>query len=132
MAPVSTASTCAFGVALKRVRRAAHLTRAQLAERAGFSVVYISMLERGALESAAQTLDTARRPRGEDTSGLPHLPVGRFLGALPARLLVGRERELAVVDEALAICERLGEGLQRKYIERDLATLNRSTGLARP
>jgi hypothetical protein len=26
-------------------------------------------------------------------------------------------------DEALAICDRLGEGLYRKHIERDLATL---------
>jgi len=63
---------------------------------------------------------------------LPHLPVGRCLGALPAQLLVGRERELAVVDEALAICDRLGEDLYRKYIQRDLATLNRSTGPTRP
>lgn len=46
----------AFGVALKRARRAAHLTQAQLAERAGFSVVYISMLERGARQPQPSTV----------------------------------------------------------------------------
>jgi predicted ATPase/DNA-binding XRE family transcriptional regulator len=128
MAPDSirpTASTRAFGTALKRARRAAHLTQAELAERAGFSVVYISMLERGArqpqpstvtlladaleltapdravLEAAAQAPAAPPR-RSRDSAEAPHFPVGGFLGALPAGQLVGRERELAVVDEALA------------------------------
>src|SRR5262245_55261000 len=52
---IPTASTHAFGVALKRARRAAHLTQAQLAERAGFSVVYISMLERGTRQPQRST-----------------------------------------------------------------------------
>src|SRR6185437_13394664 len=91
MAPVSTtsrATTHAFEIALKRHRRAVHMTQAQLAERAGFSVVYISMLERGArtpqratvllladaldlsgaeraaFESAAQAPSATRRRRG--------------------------------------------------------------------
>jgi transcriptional regulator with XRE-family HTH domain len=126
MAPVSTTSTTSttstastrdFGLALKRARRAAHLTQAELAERAGFSVVYISMLERGArqpqrstlalladaltlagaarvaLEAAAPAPAAAQRRRGDGAAGTPPLPVGGFLGALPSRQLVGRERE---------------------------------------
>ena len=54
MDPVSITSIRAFGVELKRFRRAARMTQAQLAERAGFSVIYISVLERAALESATQ------------------------------------------------------------------------------
>jgi tetratricopeptide (TPR) repeat protein/transcriptional regulator with XRE-family HTH domain len=54
--PVSTTSSHAFGTALKRARRNARLTQAQLAERAGFSVVYISMLERGARQPQSSTL----------------------------------------------------------------------------
>src|SRR5262245_35580894 len=118
MASVSTISLRAFGIALKRARRAARLTQAQLAERAGFSVVYISMLERGvrqpqrstavlladaldlsrderaAFEATAQAPDTARRQRSADPVGTTHPPVGAYLGALPASPLVGREREL--------------------------------------
>ena len=36
-----------FGTLLKRSRRAAHLTQEELAERAGYSSHYVSMLERG-------------------------------------------------------------------------------------
>lgn len=36
-----------FGILLKRYRRAAHLTQEELAERAGYSSHYVSMLERG-------------------------------------------------------------------------------------
>jgi predicted ATPase len=101
------------------------LTQAELAEAAGFSVVYISMLERGtrqpqrstvalladaldlagaerrALEAAAQAPDFVRRRRSDDDTGTPHLPVGGFLGALPAGLLVGCEREREVIGTAL-------------------------------
>ncbi len=52
----ATPTVLAFGVALKRARRAARLTQAQLAERAGFSVVYISMLERGARQPQPSTV----------------------------------------------------------------------------
>jgi len=52
----STTAAPAFGIALKRARRAARLTQAELAERAGFSVVYISMLERGARTPQRSTL----------------------------------------------------------------------------
>jgi transcriptional regulator with XRE-family HTH domain/tetratricopeptide (TPR) repeat protein len=125
--PESTASktnTDAFGIALKRARRAARLTQAELAERAGFSVVYISMLERGArapqrstvtlltdaldlsgaersaLESAAQAPDVARRRH--HGAMVTDLVAGAYLGALPASSVVGRERELGVIEHALA------------------------------
>src|SRR5262249_51361213 len=124
MAQASTISAGTFGIALKRARRAARLTQAELAERAGFRVVYISMLERGARQpqrstltlladalgltagerralEAAQAPDTAGRRRGDDEAGIPPLPVGGFLGALPTAALVGREHELAVIEEAL-------------------------------
>ena len=123
MAIASTTSAHAFGIALKRARRSARLTQAELAERAGFSVVYVSMLERGArqpqpstvalfadaldiseaeravLESTTQVPNVARRRRGGEQA--THLTVGGYLGALPASSLVGRERELAVVEDAL-------------------------------
>jgi transcriptional regulator with XRE-family HTH domain len=41
-------STLSFDSLLKRLRRAASMTQMELATRAGFSAVYISMLERGA------------------------------------------------------------------------------------
>jgi predicted ATPase/class 3 adenylate cyclase len=45
---MASASRLAFGALLKRARRAARLTQAQLAERTGFSATYISKLECGA------------------------------------------------------------------------------------
>jgi predicted ATPase/transcriptional regulator with XRE-family HTH domain len=45
---MAAASLLAFGALLKRYRRAARMTQAELAERAGFSVTYISKLECGA------------------------------------------------------------------------------------
>src|SRR2546429_6747540 len=56
-ARMAPASLLALGPLLKRARRAAHLTQAQLAERAGFSVVYVSMLERGARQPQRTTMD---------------------------------------------------------------------------
>src|SRR5262252_8605557 len=111
---MGTAPSLAFGVLLKRARRAMRLTQAELAEVAGFSVVYISMLERGTRqpqrttlalladaldlspseratwEGAAQFSATAapNRRRGDD--GPSSLPIGAFLGALPSGPLVGR------------------------------------------
>src|SRR5262245_37620277 len=57
MASAPATPLLTFGTLLKRSRRAAHLTQAQLAERAGFSVVYISMLERGARAPQRTTVD---------------------------------------------------------------------------
>jgi tetratricopeptide (TPR) repeat protein/transcriptional regulator with XRE-family HTH domain len=107
MATVSV-STLTFGALLKRHRRAARMTQAQLAERAGFSVVYISMLERGArqpqrttvallvdaldlaaeertaLEAAARLPSaplSLRRENGPvEDAGTAVLPIGGFLG----------------------------------------------------
>jgi tetratricopeptide (TPR) repeat protein/transcriptional regulator with XRE-family HTH domain len=132
MAPRSTTSTSsttaarAFGIALKRARRAAHLTQAQLAEAAGFSVVYISMLERGARQPQRSTVtlladalalsSTERatweemvqrsahhataRGRGHDEAS--PVPIGAFLGAAPSGPLVGREVEVQTIGGALA------------------------------
>ncbi len=127
MAIASTTSAHAFGIALKRARRAARLTQAQLAERAGFSVVYISMLERGArapqrtavvLLADALALTTPERYALETAAQLParhdqrasaatgaapsQPPIGGFLGATPTGPLIGREGELAVIQAALA------------------------------
>jgi predicted ATPase/DNA-binding XRE family transcriptional regulator len=119
----------AFGLLLKRSRRAAHLTQAQLAERAGFSVVYISMLERGArqpqrstvaLLADALTLSPAERATLEAASPLPssraggdarapRSSTGGFLGATPGGRLVGRDPELAVIESALGAVAQ-GEG----------------------
>ena len=125
MVPESITATHAFGIALKRARRAARLTQAQLAERAGFSVVYVSMLERGARAPQRTTLAlladalalssteraawegavqlsadraTDRRRGGDGTSPLP---IGAFLSALPSGPLVGREAELATIATAI-------------------------------
>jgi predicted ATPase len=74
---------------LKRLRRAAHLTQEELAERAGFSAVYISMLERGArqpLHSTVALLDDAlglcAEERGalEAAAGPTAQPVSDTLG----------------------------------------------------
>jgi tetratricopeptide (TPR) repeat protein len=119
MTPVTS---LAFGPLLKRARRAARLTQAELAERAGFSVVYVSMLERGArapqrttlalladaldlssdervaFEAAAQAPDMARRQRSADPVGTAHPPVGVYLGALTA-VAGGQGRILLLVGE---------------------------------
>src|SRR5215470_7057308 len=108
---MATAQTNAFSVLLRQHRRSLRLTQAELAERAGYSMVYISMLERGArtplpatVARLAQVLDlpphdrvalqaAARRlpPAGTtdaSVTGVPlqselSLPMGHFLGALP-------------------------------------------------
>jgi transcriptional regulator with XRE-family HTH domain/tetratricopeptide (TPR) repeat protein len=115
-----------FGVALKRARRGARLTQAQLAERAGFSVVYISMLERGtrqpqrttvdlladalaltaderaALEVAAQLPTPSGEPAPSERDATPlAVPLGGFLGATPTGPLVGRAVELRHLHTAL-------------------------------
>jgi transcriptional regulator with XRE-family HTH domain len=123
MTPVTSLS---FGPLLKRARRAARLTQAELAERAGFSVVYISMLERGArqpqpttvalladalvlssderaaLEQAAQPATTPAPNRHRSREGTALLPIGAFLGALPSAPLVGRVADLEIIGSVLA------------------------------
>ena len=53
---MASASLPGFGPLLKQFRRAAHLTQAQLAERAGFSVTYMSKLERGVRQPLPSTI----------------------------------------------------------------------------
>jgi transcriptional regulator with XRE-family HTH domain/tetratricopeptide (TPR) repeat protein len=133
MEPVSSTPTTPatpaldFGIALKRARKAAGLTQAELAERAGFSLVYIGMLERGARQPQRTTvalladalclavsdraaLETAARlpsaplplkRRAKAVTETSRLPVGGFLGALPTGQLVGRKRELELITDTL-------------------------------
>jgi type II secretory pathway predicted ATPase ExeA len=139
MTPISTTSLHTFGLLLKRARHAARLTQEQLGERAGYSAVYISMLERGArqpqhstvaLLAEALTLTSSERAAFETAALLPSpylpgdwyaggdattnvevspLPLGGFLGATPTGPLVGRERELAAIATILAGVAR-GQG----------------------
>ncbi len=53
-----SAQAPAFGVLLKRYRRAAHFTQELLAERAGYSAIYLSKLERGERQPLAFTIAT--------------------------------------------------------------------------
>ena len=115
-------STLSFGSLLKYYRRAAGITQAQLAQRAGYTTVFISMLERevrrplrstvdllavaleisaeerDALETAAHLLSSPRLIdrcwRPFTRSRLPKLLIGGFLGAEPDGSLIAREAEL--------------------------------------
>jgi transcriptional regulator with XRE-family HTH domain/tetratricopeptide (TPR) repeat protein len=111
-----------FSLLLKRYRRAAHMTQAQLAERAGFSTDYISKLERGAREPQRATMilltdalelstierealqTTLQRARAGHDADTARLPIGGFLGAIPIGPFVGRETELdAIAVELKAV-----------------------------
>jgi tetratricopeptide (TPR) repeat protein/transcriptional regulator with XRE-family HTH domain len=125
-----------FGALLKRLRNAARtprMTQAELAAKAGFSVVFISMLERGtrqptratialladalglgtdersALEAAAHLMP-GDLPASRAASAPPSLPVGGFLGAIPEGPIVARETEVAQLLEAL---EAIADGAGR-------------------
>jgi tetratricopeptide (TPR) repeat protein/transcriptional regulator with XRE-family HTH domain len=56
----------AFGVLLKRYRRAANFTQERLAERAGYSAIYLSKLERGERQPLAFTVATLADALGLD------------------------------------------------------------------
>jgi predicted ATPase/class 3 adenylate cyclase len=85
---MTTAQPLPFGALLKRLRRAHGLTQEELAERAGYSPIYISMLERGARMPLAATatllagaleltseeqaaFTAAARRRGDTDAGAP-------------------------------------------------------------
>jgi transcriptional regulator with XRE-family HTH domain len=111
-----------FASLLKRDRKVAQISQEELAERAGFSAVYISMLERGARQPIRTTvalladalgLSAEERTALEAAAGLPappiaarartsssdapaiRWPVGGVLGARPEGPLVAREAERA-------------------------------------
>src|SRR5262249_1425005 len=103
-----------FGTQLKKVRRAAGMTQAELAARAGYSTVFISMLERGVRQPIRSTFDLLpealalsakqRSPleRAADLNlgtapiALEPLKItGRFLGAEPEHGLAAREQEMS-------------------------------------
>jgi transcriptional regulator with XRE-family HTH domain len=54
---MTTDQLLSFGTLLKRYRRAAELSQEQLAERAGYSAVYIRKLEAGARRPIASTVE---------------------------------------------------------------------------
>jgi len=100
-----------FGAPLKRFRRAAGITQEELAERAGYSAVYVSMLERGqrlphpsTVESLADALDVSTHDRAllrnaarRDGAALRADPAGKA----PVQLLVGRAHELSALEQHL-------------------------------
>jgi transcriptional regulator with XRE-family HTH domain/tetratricopeptide (TPR) repeat protein len=106
---MATAQALALGTLLKRLRRAAGLTQVQLADRAGYSAVYIGMIERGerlpqdsVLDALAAALELAP---GQHTALLASAHAAERSGdvsptasALP---LVGREREVAALERHL-------------------------------
>jgi predicted ATPase/DNA-binding XRE family transcriptional regulator len=117
---MATAQSLSFGMLLRRLRREAQLTQAQLASRAGLSVDAIAALEHGrrrwphadtltllveALELAPeqhrQLQRAAHRPPLAADQGVLPLPVGTFLGAAPEGPLVARVAEVTRLTAAL-------------------------------
>jgi tetratricopeptide (TPR) repeat protein/transcriptional regulator with XRE-family HTH domain len=100
-----------FGTLLKRYRRAANLTQAELAERSGYSAVFISMLERGVRAPLAATREllagALQLPPHECATleaascAVPPAPPA----PAPPLPLVGRLLELRLLEQHLA-----GEG----------------------
>jgi predicted ATPase len=102
-----------FGPLLKQYRRQARLTQEELAERTGYSLGYIGMLERGArlppavtIGLLASALDLQENERGLLEAAVVS-PVARDVGEPPRRLpdpltaLLGREHDLERVAELL-------------------------------
>jgi predicted ATPase/DNA-binding XRE family transcriptional regulator len=93
----------AFGRLLKRYRRAAHLTQEELAERAGYSSHYVSMLERGVRCPQPLTVDVLADAlalhemdrRALHTAATPHPPAVLPTQCVPPPLpLIGREHDI--------------------------------------
>jgi len=114
-----TAGTAAFGPLLKRYRLAAGLTQEALAERAGYSAVYVGLIERGQRAPQPSTVALLADALGltaEDRESLvaaarqvdPAVPqdtpvVAERVQALPllSAPLVGREGDIAAVAALL-------------------------------
>ena len=96
-----------FGGLLKRYRRAAHLTQESLAERAGYSAHYVSMLERGVRTPLPLTIDlladalaldaTDREALHTATRRVAPLPQPLHGIASSSPVLIGREQEHAQI-----------------------------------
>ncbi|GAC1522855.1 MAG: helix-turn-helix transcriptional regulator [Chloroflexota bacterium] len=97
-----------FGALLKRYRRQAGLTQEELAERAGFSTVYISMLERGQRTPLPAAIDVLARALALGTGDRALLHAARRARQTAGRssALIGRERELEYIDHYLQGGER--------------------------
>jgi transcriptional regulator with XRE-family HTH domain/tetratricopeptide (TPR) repeat protein len=79
-------SSLSFGALLKRHRRAAGLTQEQLAERAGYSVSYISMLERGERVPVRATVELVADALGLATADSSALEAAAREAITPAAL----------------------------------------------
>lgn len=91
-----------FGDLLKQYRRLAGLTQESLAERAGYSTVYISMLERGQRAPQAGTLkalSAALELSNREQTALRQAV--RAESTLSGPGLIGRTRELQVIERNL-------------------------------
>jgi tetratricopeptide (TPR) repeat protein/transcriptional regulator with XRE-family HTH domain len=114
------AGEAAFAALLKRYRIAAGLTQEMLAERSGISVRAISDLERGvkarphgdtvrllatALQLSSQERARLETARQRGTTSLPHVTgaVSPRPGVSAGPPLVGRDRELALLERHLAV-----------------------------
>ncbi len=108
---MSTTGHPIFSVLLKRFRRTAGLTQEALAARAGYSAVYVSMLERGQrqpLPATVQLLATALNLAPHDRELLLTAARGRD-GAADRRAtrrdttqpVIGRARELGAIETQL-------------------------------
>ncbi len=110
------AQAVSFGVLLKRYRRAAHFTQELLAERAGYSAIYLSKLERGERRPLAFTVATLADALGLDAEAraalehaaqrIPSAPRERPPARIPTGSdslipLVGRTEEQALLARYL-------------------------------
>src|SRR5262245_51434074 len=97
-----------FAKLLRRLRRAAHLTQEELAEKSGYSPDYVSMLERGLRAPAPLTIDVlAKALRLMDTDRAALLEAGDAIAVAPPPPiaepsdLVGRDGDEAKALEIL-------------------------------
>jgi tetratricopeptide (TPR) repeat protein/transcriptional regulator with XRE-family HTH domain len=105
---MSASSSLPFGVQLKLFRHTADLTQEELAGRAGYSVVYISKLERGervplpvTVAQIAQALELAPEAQAALQAAAQRSRKTRIRVALQPPL-VGRQQEVRLLDQHLA------------------------------
>jgi len=108
---MGTTGGAIFGVQLKRFRRAAGLTQEELAARAGYSAVYVSMIERGqriphpsTVELLADALDVSPHDRALLRNAARRdgaVSTADRAGKVSPQLLVGRAHELSAIEQHL-------------------------------